>query len=606
MKISKTSFINYIRCPRYAALEELARDKDDAIVSFTDDLSDLMSNENLAKKNLLLKALKEQNEDADDDDKALEELADAHLEMMMPYYNKLELLSGKAITDRFGGNVIFDADTFKQKRFSYLHDGFELFCFLDGYQEDDKHIRVFETKAGTSSQYNKEFFRMDKEQHPFFVEMPSGIFVPAEDVMEVSNDYYKKETKFLDRLHKLGKYVYDLAYQRFVYERNHITKSKSRNYYLVLLNHEYVYDGRKDDKGHAIYTNDIVKFFDLTSLVNKMDPILSGDLDIVIERLNTMNASAVPLGRHSKDCPFYEICSSHIPKENSLSIYTHSHHGFKEADGTKHDFYDLLNSGIVSALDIPVEYLNRPNNVIQREVLETGKPYYNVDKIRAGIKQIKYPIYHLDFESFNAPLPRYVGESPYTQSVFQYSIHIEREEGVSDFDNDHYEYLAKDHSDNRKALLEHLLSVIKDDGGTVLVYNVSFEKARLEEFAKYYPEYKDRLNNIINRLFDLFYITRNNTKLYEALGFPKEEASEINFYHEDLQGSYSIKYVLPIFTDLSYADMPVANGIDAMVAYNQYHLYSGNKLKSLQTDLINYCKQDTWAMVEILKGLRNI
>ena len=258
------------------------------------------------------------------------------------------------------------------------------------------------------------------------------------------------------------------------------------------------------------------------------------------------------------------------------------------------------------ALDIPKEFLNRPNNQIQKEVIESGEPYYNVDKIRAAIKQIKYPIYHLDFESFNAPLPRFKGEVPYRQSLFQYSIHIERAPGVCDFDNDHYEFLARDHHDNRKALLEHMLSVIKDDGGSVLVYNVGFERGRLKELQEYYPEYHDQIENIIDRLFDLFHVTKNNTKLFTALGFPEEEAKTINFYHEDLQGSFSIKYVLPIFTDLSYVGMPVANGTDAMIAYNKYDKLKGEELKQLQTDLVNYCKQDTWAMVEILRSLREI
>ena len=43
------------------------------------------------------------------------------------------------------------------------------------------------------------------------------------------------------------------------------------------------------------------------------------------------------------------------------------------------------------------------------------------NKIIDGLKQLKYPIYHLDFETFPCPLPRYSGEKPYTQSVFQFS-----------------------------------------------------------------------------------------------------------------------------------------------------------------------------------------
>ena len=50
MKISKTGFINLIRCNRFAGLEEIYRKKGDSLVSFSEDLDDLMTIENLEKK----------------------------------------------------------------------------------------------------------------------------------------------------------------------------------------------------------------------------------------------------------------------------------------------------------------------------------------------------------------------------------------------------------------------------------------------------------------------------------------------------------------------------------------------------------------------------
>ena len=72
---------------------------------------------------------------------------------------------------------------------------------------------------------------------------------------------------------------------------------------------------------------------------------------------------------------------------------------------------------------IPFDMLNREKNKIQKETIISGKPYMNEKKIKDGIKQITYPLYHLDFETFPCPLPRYKGERPYTQSVFQFSLH---------------------------------------------------------------------------------------------------------------------------------------------------------------------------------------
>jgi hypothetical protein len=64
MKISKTRFINYLRCNRFAGLEELYQEKDKAIVSFSDDLEleDLMSYENQMKKQVLLESMYDEDD----------------------------------------------------------------------------------------------------------------------------------------------------------------------------------------------------------------------------------------------------------------------------------------------------------------------------------------------------------------------------------------------------------------------------------------------------------------------------------------------------------------------------------------------------------------
>lgn len=607
MKVSKTQFMNLIRCDRYAALNEIYHDKSDAVVSFSDDVSleYLMSLENKQSKNAIMDSMF-------DDDLDLFNEDNVQLDMMMPYYNKLEELSGHAIENKFSGNIFYDLDTYNQKSFGYLKDGFTFYCFLDGYQEDDDVIRIFETKATTSSKFSGKNFSYNdnKEKKDFFVELPSGIYIPAEDVSEVNKDYYKKEKQLMDPYNPRGKYVYDLAYQRFVFENTYKT-TKKVEYYLVILNNDYVYDGRLDSDGNIIYDDSIVRFYNLTTVTKKIVEKIELDSQLVIDRINQMDARPTKLGKYCErgkttQCPFYDLCYKDFPKTNSIFAYKERHHGFKDENGVKHDLYDLINTGHLSVLDVPKSYLNRPKNVIQRNVVETKKPYFNVNKIRAGIGLLRYPIYHLDFESFNPPLPRFKGEKAYTQSLFQYSVHVEKEPGVCDFDKDHFEYLSKNHHDNRLELLESLLDVIKDDGGSVLVYNVSFERSRLRELQEYFPQYFNELENIIERLFDLQHIVESNGKLYEELGFSKEEAGMFNFYDERLNGSFSIKYVLPIFSNLRYENLEVSNGMEAMSVYANYNQMNEFQLNEAYTNLVNYCKQDTWAMVEILNELRSL
>lgn len=613
MKISKTKFINYIRCNRFAALDDIYRDKTKAVVSFSDDpeLEDLISLENQEKKNILLSSMYD-HDDEEDEDIDLLTKEDPQMEVMMPYYSEIEILAGHIIEKKYRGDVTYSLDTYKQKRFNYEKDGFHFYCFLDGYQEDDINIRVFEVKATTSKKFiEKSYKNDDKEKVPLFVESPEGILMLQEDIGGCVNDQYlAKIERFKNRLTKEGRYIYDISYQRYVLEHT-IKTPKKRKYYLVVLNAEYVHEGLTDEDNHPIYGDDVVKMIDVTSLTEKMMPIIDRDVETVISRLNTMNANPVDLGPHcqrkdTRQCIFYPICYNKLPEKNSIFTYLQNHVGFEDEVGVKHDRFDLINEGYVDALDIPREWLKRENNKIQRNVIESGEPFYHVSKIRAGIKSLKYPIYHLDFETFPCPLPRFKGEVPYTQSLFQYSIHIEHEPGICDKDKDNYSYIATSHHDLRRELVENMLDVIKPDGGSIMVYNQSFEQTRLKEMAVIFPEYRERLLNMVDRLFDLMYLLRGNSKLFKTLGFDEEEGKVINYYHNDLNGSFSIKKVLPIFSHLTYKGMPIGNGTQALVAYAKFPLMEKSVFEKTYDDLLAYCKQDTWAMVEILDALRKI
>ncbi len=81
-----------------------------------------------------------------------------------------------------------------------------------------------------------------------------------------------------------------------------------------------------------------------------------------------------------------------------------------------------------------------------------------------------------------------------------------------------------------------------------------------------------------------------------------------DYLHPNMHGSSSIKKVLPsLVPEMTYEGMPVANGGDAMNAFDE--LYFGNlsedAARQLRRDLLAYCKQDTWAMVKLVDALRD-
>ena len=167
--------------------------------------------------------------------------------------------------------------------------------------------------------------------------------------------------------------------------------------------------------------------------------------------------------------------------------------------------------------------------------------------------------------------------------------------------------------DERKDLAKAIIDNFEfnEDGslhGTMLAQNTDFEKKRLEELAKLFPEYSKKLLAIRNKSADLIHLLRTNSKMYEA-AFPKR-AEIINYYHKDLSGSYSIKKTLPVLVpSLTYQGMDVGNGVQAYIAYLNYDspeptLGIMKTKEERRAALSRYCQQDTWAMVEILRAVR--
>jgi predicted RecB family nuclease len=94
---------------------------------------------------------------------------------------------------------------------------------------------------------------------------------------------------------------------------------------------------------------------------------------------------------------------------------------------------------------------------------------------------------------------------------------------------------------------------------------------------------------IQSRLWDLLPVVRNHV------------------YHPAFAGSFSLKAVLPaLVPDMTYEGMAVANGTDAGLAWES--LVRGG-LDQVERDkikkaLLDYCGQDTLAMVRLLEKLK--
>ena len=280
------------------------------------------------------------------------------------------------------------------------------------------------------------------------------------------------------------------------------------------------------------------------------------------------------------ECPYWQYCSRHLPKNNIFDIRIMH----------KDKKFELYKRGIINFEDVVNENINQ--KYLEQVIFEVNNkpPKIEKEKIKEFMVQLTYPLYFLDFETFQLAIPEFDGTNPYMQIPFQYSLHY-----VDDINGKlhHKEFLAESGIDPRRELAERLVEDIPKDV-CVLAYNMSFEKTVIKKLANYYQDLHDDLMKIHDNIKDLMIPFYNR-----------------NYYVKEMKGSYSIKYVLPaLFPDdpeLDYHNLPVVhNGGEASDAFLSLASLSKEEQEKIRNGLLVYCKLDTFAMVKIWEKLKEV
>ncbi len=602
---------------------------------------------------------------SEEDNEEFDSAPSPELEALLPYYNQVEDEALKVAKKYFHG-------TFQsQKLFKYKLRGNIYRCYVDICNENEQEINIIEVKATTNKKYRYWIDKKGKNQGLRFTDTKGNrggtsypLFVKDGNIWRLNTaestmnehalkNFEQKKSVLLNRYSNEGKYPHDLAFQRFVIENElrQLGDHRPVNYYLAVLNSEYVYDGAVDENGKCVYDTvdgqEIITFLNMNEITEEYQFIIEKDiagLESYISTLHDVN-DKVDVGKHcawgeNTQCLFWSHCFQtlrDVPDTNSANKYLDSNKSFLNwgIEGK----YQLINNGYYKLDDVPMEWLVKKKHRIQRDCYDNNdknKEYVDKEKMQYWFNQLEYPIYHFDFETFGCPLPRFQGEKPYQQSVFEFSLHIEREPGVCDKEKDNFIFLNEEcYDDERRALAEAIIDHFEfnEDGslkGTMLAQNTSFEIGRLKELAKLFPEYSSKLLAICKKSADLLHLLRNH-EMYEKMYEKKygteeykkmkkemkkgiyteiENVDIFNYYHKDLSGGYSIKKTLPaLVPSLTYKGMDVGNGVQAYIAYINYDsaqpTFNTLRTKADRREALKrYCQQDTWAMVEILRAVR--
>ena len=368
-------------------------------------------------------------------------------------------------------------------------------------------------------------------------------------------------------------YIDDITYQTWVLKKLGLNVKKS---FIVYVNNRYVKHGELN----------IHEYFKIEDVTDDLDiDSVEENVKVLKNIINKKDEPKIDLSNscHSPyPCPFFKYCTKTLPTPNvfdigwkldfkkKLEMYYHNHVSFK----------DVLEKETITnqkALDQIKSYLNNSG------------PKINKDNIKEFLDKITYPLYFLDFESFQEPIPTIDGTRPYQQICFQYSLHYYLEE---DGELYHKEYLSSDYDGNPMYGLCKRLCEDIPKNVCVIVYNDRFEKTRLKEMAELFPEFRNHLLNIRDNVIDLWKPFDNQ-----------------DYYVKEMGGSSSIKVVLPSLfpndPECDYSNLDqVHKGDQASAAYLLLPTLEKDEQERLRRNMLIYCGRDTFATVKLYEKLR--
>lgn len=367
---------------------------------------------------------------------------------------------------------------------------------------------------------------------------------------------------------KEEQFEYDLAFQANVCELSGLQLNKK---YLVRLNKKYVRKGDLDFSQLFILE-------DKTEIVDVLKSVALVEMGRAFEDISKTKRLPSPCpcyykGR-SAHCTTFSISNPDVP--------AYSVHDLNRIGNSKSYLGQLLNENILHISDIPIDDRLKNKKLNQVLVHKNKKPLVNLETIKEELGRLEFPLYFLDYETYPTAIPPFNGYRPYQHIVFQYSLHVLRDKNS---EPEHYECLILDGDPSQK--ISESLSTNIGPKGSVISWYKNFENSRNKELAEIRPEYKKFFESVIERTYDLMDIVENQ-----------------HYVHPDFKGRSSIKKVLPVLVPhLSYENLGVKNGTDAIEAYRKITSgeITGKEVENKKKEMLEYCKVDTLAMVELFK-----
>lgn len=324
---------------------------------------------------------------------------------------------------------------------------------------------------------------------------------------------------------------------------------------------------------------------DMSSKVGRVLAHVARDMDAAISVLGDPHHQAMcrcDLGTRGQRCPTFTYFHPEVGYGNTV-------YDLGGISGRKLDL--VLARGISQLVDWPPDVDVTERQRQQIEAVRHGRPLVDAVRLQGFLGQLRYPLYFLDYETFQTAVPLFEGCSPWAQIPFQYSVHMQTAAG----EVSHREFLWTDGS---QLPVGALVRQLRDDvgpDGSVMVWNKGFERTRNLEMADLVPVAAEFLHDINRRMVDLMDVVKDGM-----------------WVHPAFNGSSSIKKVLPVAApELSYEALDIGEGMAAAEQWVQAVLRDNDGLTAEDQAAIFgalrvYCHQDTLAMIRVLEHVQSL
>ncbi len=368
-------------------------------------------------------------------------------------------------------------------------------------------------------------------------------------------------------------HAHDLAFQKIAAEAAGVPVEFT---YVVHLNKEYVRRG-------AIEPEKLLTITDMTVEVNYLLDETRANIEKAFEFLAVAEPDTGIEGYCKSRKLECEFIRHHHPELPEYTIFNISRLAEKNIGA-------LLALGIIDIMNVPPDSKDFKLSAKQRRHVDAAQQdriFSEDEEIRRLVQSLEYPHYFLDYETVSHAIPMFEGYRPYQNSVFQFSLHVQErpEEEIK-----HYEFLADAKDEPVSGLLAILSTFIEKDGGSVIVWNKTFETGCNNDMALLFDDHAELMTAINDRMFDL-----------------REIFSKDLYIHPQFKGRSSLKKVLPVMVPgKGYDGMEIGEG--ALASITWLNMFTGEVPETLweqnRKNLLDYCRLDTRAMVEILDVLR--